>query len=150
MSLGASQCAKSPSPIGKAFVRREGHDITLVGMAATTHMASRAAAELAKDGIEAEVIDLATISPLDRDTIIASVEKTGRLLVVDEDYRNCGVAGEVIASVAESIGHRLKAPPRRVAFLDTPIPFARALEKFARPDTAKIVAATRLLFKDFP
>lgn len=136
-------------PIGKAFVRREGADITLVGMAATTHMAMRAADDLAKDGIDAEVIDLATISPLDRDTVLASVEKTGRLLVADEDYRNCGVAGEVIASVAEEIGHKLKAPPRRVAFPDTPIPFARPLEKALRPSTEKIVATTRQLFKEF-
>lgn len=136
-------------PIGKAFVRREGADITFVGMAATAHMAARAATELAIEGIDAEVIDLATISPLDRDTIVASVEKTGRLLVADEDYRNCGVAGEVIASVSEEIGHKLKAPPRRVAFLDTPIPFARPLEKFARPDTQKIIETTRHLFKEF-
>ena len=136
-------------PIGKAYVRREGSDITLVGMAATAHMATRAAKELEKDGIDAEVIDLATISPLDRDTILASVEKTGRLLVADEDYRNCGVAGEVIASVAEGIGHKLKAPPRRVAFPDTPIPFARPLEQALRPSTGKIVAATRQLFKEY-
>jgi len=136
-------------PIGKAFVRREGKDITLVGMAATTHMSLEAAEKLAAEGIDAEVIDLATVSPLDRDTIIASVEKTGRLLVADEDYRNCGVAGEVIASVCETIGHKLKAPPRRVAFPDTPIPFARPLEQALRPSTDKITAATRELFKEF-
>ncbi|MCB2072645.1 MAG: alpha-ketoacid dehydrogenase subunit beta [Novosphingobium sp.] len=136
-------------PIGKAFVRRKGSDITLVGMAATAHMAARAADQLAEEGIEAEVIDLATISPLDRETILTSVEKTGRLLVADEDYRNCGVAGEVIASVAETIGHRLKAPPRRVAFPDTPIPFARPLEQALRPSTDKIVETTRQLFKEF-
>lgn len=136
-------------PIGKAFVRRAGTDITFVGIAATTHMATRAAAALAGEGIEAEVIDLASVVPMDRATILASVEKTGRLLVVDEDYRSCGVAAEVVASVVEEIGHRLKAPPRRIAFPDTPIPFARPLERSARPDEAKIVQATRQLFRDF-
>ncbi|MCB9971138.1 MAG: transketolase C-terminal domain-containing protein [Hyphomonas sp.] len=136
-------------PIGKAFVRREGRDITLVGMAASAHMARQAAEALAKEGIDAEVIDLATISPLDRDTVIASVAKTGRLLVADEDYRNCGVAGEVIASVCEAIGHKLKAPPRRVAFPDTPIPFARPLEQYLRPSAEKIVSTTLDLFKDY-
>lgn len=136
-------------PIGKAFVRRQGTDVTLVGIAATTHMSLEAAERLAAEGINAEVIDLATVSPLDRETIIASVEKTGRLLVADEDYRNCGVAGEVIASVCEAIGHKLKAPPRRVAFPDTPIPFARPLEQALRPSTEKITTATRALFEEF-
>ncbi|MGE0776436.1 MAG: alpha-ketoacid dehydrogenase subunit beta [Sphingomonadaceae bacterium] len=141
--------ARFEVPIGKAFVRRKGRDITLVGLAATTHMAARAATALLAEGIEAEVVDLATIAPLDRDTILTSVEKTGRLLVVDEDYRNCGVAAEVIASVCEEIGHRMKAPPRRVCFLDTPIPFARPLEQFARPDERKVAQAARQLLKDF-
>lgn len=136
-------------PIGKAFVRREGADVTIVGLASTTHMAMRAAAELEKSDIDAEVIDLVSVVPMDRETILASVEKTGRLVVVDEDYRNCGVAGEVIASVVEEIGQTLKAPPRRIAFPDIPIPYARPLEMAARPNANMIVETTTQLLKDF-
>lgn len=130
-------------PLGKAFVRREGSDITLVGLSSMAHVAGRVAKTLEKEGISAEVIDLCSVVPLDRKTVIDSVRKTGRLVVIDEDYRMCGVAGEVIASVVESIGPELHAPPQRVAFLDTPIPFARPLEKFARPDEDKLLAAAR-------
>lgn len=134
-------------PLGKAFVRREGTDITLVGLASMAHVASRVARTLEGEGYSAEVIDLCSVVPLDRKTVIESVRKTKRLVVIDEDYRTCGVAGEVIASVVEEIGTELVAPPQRVAFLDTPIPFARPLEKFARPDEDKLLKAAMRTLK---
>ena len=134
-------------PLGKAFVRREGTDITLVGLASMAHVASRVAKTLEGEGYSAEVIDLCSVVPLDRKTVIDSVRKTKRLVVIDEDYKTCGVAGEVIASVVEEIGTELLAPPQRVAFLDTPIPFARPLEQFARPDEDKLLKAAMRTLK---
>ena len=128
-------------PIGQAFVRREGTDVTLVGWGVTLYYALDAARRLEKEGVSAEVIDLCSIVPMDRDTIFASVRKTGRLVVVDEDYRNCGVAGEIIASVTERDVSVLKASPKRVAFPDIPIPYSPPMEFFARPDADKVVEA---------
>ena len=130
-------------PIGKAFVRRSGTDITLVGWSVTVHQAMDAAEMLARDGISAEVIDLASLVPMDIDTVIESVRKTGHLIVVDEDYRNCGVAGEVIARVVERDIGMLKGPPQRICFPDVPIPFALNMELHLRPDAQKIAAEAR-------
>lgn len=129
--------------IGEAALAREGTDITIVGLGATVHMALEAAQAMAEDGIEAEVIDLRTLVPLDRDAIIRSVAKTGRLVVVDDDYMSYGVSGEVIASVCERGIGMLKASPRRVAYPDIPVPYARPLEQFALPCARKIVEASR-------
>ena len=134
-------------PIGKAYVRREGADITLIGWGATYYMALDAARALEKDGVDAEVIDLSSIVPMDRETIIKSVQKTGRLVVADEDYRNCGLAGEVIATVVEHDVSMLKASPVRIAFPDTPIPYSRALEQWARPNAEKIIEAAQTCLK---
>lgn len=130
-------------PIGKAAVAREGTDVTIVSLGIGVHHALRAAATLAEGGVEAEVIDLRSLVPLDRDAIRASVAKTGRLIVVDEDYHSYGVAAEVIATVAEHDLSALKAAPRRVAYPDVPIPFARVMERFCLPDAEKIVSAWR-------
>lgn len=130
-------------PIGKAFVRREGTDVTLVGWSVTLHQALEAADKLAEQGVSAEVIDLASLVPMDVDTILASVRKTGRLVVADEDYQNCGVASEVITRVVERDFGALKAAPQRVCFPDIPIPFAREMEDAARPDADKIAAAAQ-------
>ena len=127
--------------IGKAAVVRQGTDVTIVGLAMGVHNALSAAAMLQQKGVSAEVIDLRSLVPLDRDTIRASVAKTGRLIVVDEDYQSYGVTGEVIASVVEHDISVLKAPPRRVAYPDVPIPFARVMEQFCLPNAEKIVAA---------
>lgn len=127
--------------IGKAAVVREGADVTLVGLAMGVHHALKAADKLAEQGIDAEVIDLRSLVPLDRDTIIGSVEKTGRLVVVDEDYHSYGVSGEIIATVAEHRHGILKAAPQRVTYPDVPIPYAREMERFCLPDPDKIVAA---------
>lgn len=129
-------------PIGEAALCREGSDVTLVGWGETVWTALDAAQALRADGISCEVIDLRTIVPLDRQTICRSVAKTGRLVAIDEDYRMCGLAAEVITSVVEA-GIGLKSPPARVAFPDIPIPYSRPLEQFLRPDAEKVIAAVR-------
>ncbi len=130
-------------PIGKAGVVREGTDITLVGLGITVHHCLAAADALSReDGVEAEVIDIRTIAPLDRETILASVHKTGRVVVVDDDYLSCGLAGEVIASIAEA-GIPLASPPQRISHPDIPIPFSPALEHAVLPNAEMTLAAAR-------
>lgn len=128
-------------PFGKASVVREGTDVTIVGLAMGVHNALKAAGELAKKGVSAEVIDLRTLVPLDRETIIKSVRKTGRLIVVDEDYHSYGVSGEIITSVAERDVSIFRAAPQRVTYPDVPVPFSRPMEQFCLPNSDKIVAA---------
>ena len=127
--------------IGKAKVAREGKDVTIVSVGMGVHNALKAAEQLEGQGVSAEVIDLVSLVPLDRDTIRASVAKTGRLIVVDEDYMSYGVSGEIIASVTEHDISVLKAAPKRVAYPDVPIPYARVMEQFCLPNPDKIVAA---------
>lgn len=127
-------------PIGQANIVRRGEDISLIGLGATVHHCLAAADQLAGKGVSAEVIDLRTISPLDRTTIIASARKTGRIVAVDDDYLSYGVSGEVIATVCEA-GVPLRAPPERISFPDIPIPFSPALEHFVLPNSDKVVAA---------
>lgn len=134
-------------PIGKAAITRPGTDITLVGLGATVHQALDAAETLAKDDIEAEVIDLRSLAPLDRDTVLKSVRKTGRLLVVDDDYKSFGVSGEIIATVAEA-GITLKSPPQRLAYPDIPIPFARPMEQFCLPNADKVATLIRQMCQE--
>jgi 2-oxoisovalerate dehydrogenase E1 component beta subunit len=134
-------------PIGKAVVRREGRDLTIVSYAAMLHVALDAAAELAKENIEAEVVDLRTLLPLDTETILASVRKTNKLLVVHEDTRTGGIAGEIAAIVTENAFEDLDGPVRRVTSLDTPVPYAPGLEDYFRPNAGKIVAVARELAK---
>ena len=133
--------------IGKAKVVRAGTDVTLVGLAMGVHNALKAADQLAKDGVSAEVVDLVSLVPLDRETVINSVAKTGRLIVVDEDYHSYGVSGEIIATVTEHDISKLKASPARVTFPDVPIPYARNMEQFCLPNPDKIVAAYRAMQK---
>jgi pyruvate/2-oxoglutarate/acetoin dehydrogenase E1 component len=133
-------------PIGEAKVVREGTDVSIVTLSLSVHHALDAAEQLADDGVSAEVIDLRSLVPLDREAVLESVGSTGRLLVVDEDYRSFGLTGEIAAIVAETDPTMLKAPVARLAVPDTPIPYARPLELFVRPTTDKIVAeATRLV-----
>lgn len=115
-------------PLGKAAVKREGKDVTLVAYGAMVHTALKAAEELAEDGIEAEVIDLRTVSPVDYDTIIPSVEKTNRVVVIQEAQRQAGVAAQVAAEIQERAILHLEAPVLRVAAPDTVYPFAEAEE----------------------
>ena len=130
-------------PIGKAAVVREGTDVTIVGMGATVHMGLEAAEALAQEGVEAEVLDLRTLAPLDRDSIRTSVAKTGRLVVVDDDYHSCGVAAEVIATVCEQADIQLKSAPKRVTFPDIPIPFSPVMEHHVLPDAEKTKSAVK-------
>lgn len=130
-------------PIGKARVVREGDDITIVTVSKMVYEALWAAKELENEGINVEVVDLRTLVPLDKKTLINSVKKTGRLLVVDEDYRSYGMSGEIITTVVESIGNELKALPRRIAYPDVPVPYSRVLERYVLPDKGKIVEAVK-------
>ena len=107
------------------------------------HHALEAANALARDGIDAEVIDLRTLVPLDRKTVIKSVAKTGRLVVVDEDYKSFGLTAEIITSVVEENPFYFKSAPRRLAVPDVPIPYSRPMEQFVLPDALDIAAAAR-------
>lgn len=130
-------------PIGKAAVARTGTDVSIVGVGATVHMALEAADELAKEGIDAEVIDIRTIQPLDRETLCASVRKTGHLVVVDDDFFSYGLTAEIIASVTDGCWAALKGAPQRVAYPDITVPFSPVMEHFALPNAGKVVAAVR-------
>ena len=132
-------------PIGKAVVRREGRDLTIITYGAMMHTSLEASGELEKEGIQAEVIDLRTLLPLDRETILASVAKTNKLLVVHEDTRTGGIAGEIAAIVTESAFEDLDGPIRRVTSLDTPVPYSPPLENYFLPNAAKVAVAAREL-----
>lgn len=125
-------------PIGKAKVVREGTDITIVGIQMTVHHALEAAKKLEQQGIQAEVIDLRSLVPLDRETILQSIKKTHRLLVVDENYLSYGMTSEIAAIAAEDGLYDLDAPVKRLAVPDVPIPYSRPLEQFVLPNADKI------------
>ncbi|MDE2150224.1 MAG: alpha-ketoacid dehydrogenase subunit beta [Gammaproteobacteria bacterium] len=131
-------------PFGEAAVRRGGRDLSIVTLGLHVHRALAAAERLAEVGVEAEVVDLRTLVPLDRRTIVQSVKRTGKLLVVDEDYRSFGLTGEVIATAAEGALGDLKAV-RRLAIPDVPIPYARPLETYVNPGVDQIVRAAQAL-----
>ena len=132
-------------PLGKAALRREGCDLTIVSYAAMMHTSLEAADLLAREGIEVEVIDLRTLLPLDRETILASVKKTNKLLVVHEDTRTGGIAGEIAALVCESAFEDLDGPILRVTALDTPVPFSPPLEERFLPNVSGVANAAREL-----
>ena len=133
-------------PFGKANVVREGSDLTIVTLSQMVQKSVVAAQQLADAGIDAEVIDLRTIVPLDREAVLKSVRKTGRLLVADEDYLSYGLSGEIAALVAENLDTvKLKAPVRRLAVPDVPIPYSRPLEQFVIPQVDAIIAAATQL-----
>jgi 2-oxoisovalerate dehydrogenase E1 component len=133
-------------PFGVADVKRPGRDVTVVATGLMVHHALRAASELAAEGIEVEVIDPRTLVPLDTETILASVGRTGRLVVASEDVLACGVTAEIAAIVAERGFWRLDAPIVRVGVPDTPIPFAPACERAVIPTAGSIASAVRSLF----
>lgn len=134
-------------PFGVADIKREGTDVTIVTVGMMVHRSLEAAKKLADEGVSAEIVDLRTLVPLDREAIINSVKKTHRLLVVDEDYRSYGMTGEVIATVAESALDYLDTPVRRIAEPDVPIPYSRPLEHFVLPNAEKIATAVREMVK---
>jgi pyruvate dehydrogenase E1 component beta subunit len=129
--------------IGRANVVRPGDDVTVVTLSLSVHHALDVAEELAQEGISCEVIDLRSIVPLDRAAIRESVAKTGRLVVVDEDYLSFGLSGEVIATVVEHDPSALRSAPARVAVPDVPIPYSHVLEYAVLPTPARITAAVR-------
>ena len=130
-------------PLGEAKLVREGRDATVVAIGAMVRRAQLAAEALAKEGIEIDIIDLRCIVPLDKARILASVAKTGRLVVVSESMKFCGSGAEIAALVAEEGFRFLKAPIERVATPNVPIPFARNLEKMIIPDEIAVAAAVR-------
>ncbi len=131
--------------LGEARVVRQGKHLTLVGYGASTWVCLDAADELAKEGIEAEVVDLRTLVPYDEETVLASVKKTSRALVVHEAQMTLGFGAEVAARLADAAFPWLDAPIRRVAWPDRPVPFAKNLEKVLMPDREKVLAAAREL-----
>ena len=132
-------------PFGQAVIRREGKDVTVVGKLITVYRALEAAEILTREGVEIEVIDPRTLVPFDWNTVLESVKKTGRLVVVDEEPATGGWAAEVAAFVAEKAFDYLDAPVSRVTAPDTPVPFAPVMERYYLPDAAKIVRAVKQL-----
>lgn len=130
-------------PFGVADVKREGKDITIVATLFMVHKALAAAEQLQDEGISVEVVDPRTLTPLDKQTIVKSVRKTGRLVIVSEDTKTAGVSSEIAAVVAEEALDYLDAPIKRVAEPDTPIPFSPTLEKTVIPDEKSIVKAVK-------
>lgn len=132
-------------PLGEAAVRRVGRDLTLVGWGATTWTNLEAAEILAVEGVEAEVVDLRSIVPFDEDTVIASVKKTGRAMVVHEAQLTAGFGGEVVARIADAAFDWLDAPVRRITWPDCPVPYSRVLEADLIPTAAAVVEEARRL-----
>ena len=130
-------------PFGEANVTREGDDVTIVTLGRMLQVAHEAADALAKDGINCEVVDLRTTSPMDTDSIIESVENTGRLVVLDESHPRCSIATDVSAIVAQEAFGALKAPIQMVTAPHTPVPFAENLEDLYIPDAANVQDAVR-------
>lgn len=134
-------------PFGEAAVTRDGTDVTIVAFSMMAKRAAKAADVLAKEGISVEVIDPRTTSPLDVDTILESVEKTGRLVVVDESPPRCSMAADIAALVAEHAFHDLKAPIATVTAPHTPVPFSPSLEDLYMPSVDKVIAAVKKVMK---
>jgi pyruvate dehydrogenase E1 component alpha subunit len=132
-------------PLGVADVKREGTDVTIVAYSRMVLLALEAAEDLAKEGISVEVVDPRTLKPLDAETIIGSVKKTGRAVVVHEGYRTCGVGAEIAAQIMEEAFDYLDAPVLRVAGEDVPIPMSPVLEEAAIPSKTKIIEAVKKL-----
>ena len=130
-------------PFGVADVKREGSDVSVVATSYMVHKALRVAEAFQKEGLNVEVIDLRTLTPLDRQAIVKSVKKTGRIVIVSEDCRTAGVGAEVAAVVAEKALDYLDAPVKRVCEPDTPIPFSPPLEQYVIPDEKRITKAIK-------
>ena len=130
-------------PLGKALLRREAKDVTIVATSYMVHNALQAAEALARDGIGAEVFDLRTIKPIDKQQLVASVKKTGRMVVADGGWKTCGVAAEISSLVSEEAFGYLKAPVVRVTVPDVPAPASSVLERIYYPDSEKIVEAVK-------
>jgi 2-oxoisovalerate dehydrogenase E1 component beta subunit len=132
-------------PIGKADVKRPGSDISVITYHRGVHWALEASEILANEGVEVEVVDLRTLLPLDTEAIVGSVKKTGKALIVHEDTLTGGIGGEIVALINEHAFEQLDAPVKRVASIDTPVPYAPTLEEQFLPSTQKVVDALRKL-----
>src|SRR5215213_5620222 len=130
-------------PIGRARIHRQGKDVTIVSFGIGMTYALKAADELAKEGIEAEIVDLRTIRPMDTETVVASVQKTGRCVTVEEGFPQSGVGAEIAARIMEQAFAYLDAPVVRVTGKDVPMPYAANLEKLALPNVAEVVQAAK-------
>src|SRR5665647_228582 len=136
-------------PLGVVEVKREGTDITVVATSSMVYSALEAADALAKEGVSVEVVDPRTIQPLDMETILASVRKTHRALVVDEGHRSFGASAEIAAEIAEKAFDYLDAPVKRYAAMDVPVPFSPALEDLTIPNTEGVIALVRGLMEGY-
>lgn len=134
-------------PLGKANVLREGSDITVIATSNLALKAVKVADELAKEGIEIEVIDPRTLIPLDRDTLIASVKKTGKVLITDEGYERCNIAAEIVMDLMPDIFYYLDNPPERLCLPNFPLPFSPALEFPLIPDQQKLYKKIKKIFE---
>lgn len=128
-------------PLGKADIKREGSDVTVVAIGLMVHRALAAANRLQEKGISIEVVDPRTLAPLDKETIIDSVKKTGRLVIMDEDPKTANAAAEIAAIVADEAFDSLDAPIKRVCAPDTPVPYSPVLENFWMPDEENLIKA---------
>jgi len=135
-------------PFGQAEVKRQGTDLTIVACGIQVHRALAAAERLAsEDGVQTEVVDPRTLQPLDKETILASVRKTGRVVVTDESHDTCGVAAGLAAIIADEGFGALKAPVKRVSTLPVPVPYAQTMEDFVTPTAERILAAARAILR---
>jgi pyruvate dehydrogenase E1 component beta subunit len=130
-------------PLGVADVKRQGQDVTLLAVSRMVYVCLEAAEQLAQEGIEAEVVDLRALNPLDMPTVLASVRKTHRAVTVEESWLTGGWGGELVARIVEQAFDDLDAPVLRVGGADVPMPYNKALEKAAIPDAADVVARVR-------
>ena len=146
--LKADKLPKNGLPTGRARIAREGRDLTIVTYSVMVQESLSAAAELAREGFEIEVVDLRTVKPLDTDTVLASVARTGRLLAVGEAFPWGGTTAEVVARVTSEGFHLLDAPPQRLNAKDTPIPYHPNLWTTHRPSMKSIAAKARQLLKE--
>ena len=137
----------SPIPFGVADVKRKGRDVTVISTSYMIQRCLKVADQLAKDKIDVEVVDPRTLVPFDLKTILSSVEKTGRVVIVDETHQSCGVAAEIAARIAETGFDKLRAPIRRVATLDVPVPYSPPLEEYIGPTDARITEAIRTVVR---
>ena len=132
-------------PLGKALVRREGKDLSIITFGAMVHTALDAAKELEQQGVDAEILDLRSLAPLDRDSVLATVAKTSRALILHEATLTGGIGGELAAIIASEAFEYLDAPVMRVASVDSPVPYSPPLEAAFLPSVAKVVAAAKKL-----
>jgi 2-oxoisovalerate dehydrogenase E1 component beta subunit len=134
-----------PLPFGTAALRRAGDDLAIISYGAYVHIALRAAATLAADGIQAGVLDLRTLSPLDKPAVLAVARHCGRVLIVHEDTRTGGIGESLAAVIQEEAFESLDAPVRIIGALDTPVPYSPPLEEYFLPSQQEIERAARLL-----